>query len=126
MFSRIDPKDMPIVNPKNFPEYYVAGEFEVGEILYKSGNTYLDIVVDEGVPYASVICLKGSANLFGIKDVLDEILSEYGSVGFYWVKGIRNEIYIKRLIRNYKIVEAVYNSEENTIKVICKPKEVIK
>lgn len=45
------------------------------------------------------------------REVVDYMLDCYGVCAFSWVKGIRNEVLINRLLKKYKII----NVEENEI-----------
>ncbi|MGL5594104.1 MAG: hypothetical protein ACRDDH_09235 [Cetobacterium sp.] len=110
-FIEIPREDMPILNPMDFPDYYCSGIYEVGDRVFKLENTYLELSVDEGVALISMISTDRKGNLFAIKNKIDELLNEYDSLGFYWVEGIRNEVFIKRLLKNYEVINTI--NEEN-------------
>lgn len=116
MFVEIPREDMPKLDPEKYPDYYTLGQYDLGERVFKDGDSYLEISKIDDVGYVSMISAKGNFNIFSIKSKIDELLKEYGKLGFFWKDGIRNEVFIRRLLKNYKKTDEY--AEEDYITVI--------
>lgn len=92
----------------NYEDYLADGTMPNIKRLFRDENSYL-IFERDYEPCLSMISLDGKANLFHIKEVVDYLLGEYKSLRFDFVPGIRNEIFIKRLVRNYEITDSGNN-----------------
>lgn len=89
---------------KGLNDYLIDGTMPEIYRLFRNGDCYLPIEkADEGVAI-SMISLSGKGNLFTIKEVVDKMIDEYNIVEFNYKVGIRNEIFIKRLVRYYDII----------------------
>ncbi|MGL6024801.1 MAG: hypothetical protein ACRCZ9_05640 [Fusobacteriaceae bacterium] len=118
MFREISPSDFPKLDPSQYPDYYMDGIFTVGDRVFTDGETFVELHVDEGVPFLSMINVYGRCHIFSLKIVADEIMNEYGKLGFSWKKDIKNQKYIKRLSSNYKIIKEFLDCDTDEYSVV--------
>jgi len=64
----------------------------------------------------SIVNLGKQFNIQVIKEVVDLLLKEYEYGTFNWIKGIKNEVLIKRMLRGYDIIDEMVDGNEITIK----------
>lgn len=103
-FKEVSPMNIPIKSVENADDYLVDGTLPDVYRVFRNKDLYV-VVERDGDVYMSMFSVGGKSNLFTIKEVVDKMLDEYGCVIFDFKKGIRNEMFIKRLVRNYTIIE---------------------
>lgn len=87
-----------------FEDYLIDDSMPDTNRLFRCGKSF--VVYEEYQNAVSMISLDGKGNLFGMKNVVDYLLDEYEKIRFDYKVGIRNEVYIKRLVKNYNIVDS--------------------
>lgn len=102
-FKEIKPIDFPKINPKDYPNYFMEGVYTVDDRIFKSGKFYVGLNITNKIPMLSFINLGETFNIIGNCRVLfDNLINQYGIIGFKWNDNVKSGIYIKRLIKHYK------------------------
>lgn len=107
-FSEVTPTTLSPSLMEGLDDYLIDGTMPDIFRLFRSNDKQMFVAVekaDEGVAM-SMISLSGKGNLFKMKEVVDKMLDEYGVVEFNYKDGIRNEVFIKRLVRYYKVIDS--------------------
>jgi hypothetical protein len=116
-FKPIKENVLNVLPIEDYPDYF-CGSKNKSDFLFHYNQCYVDVYIEEetGVAFLSMINLGEADNIFKLKEVVDHCLKIFGVLGFSFVNGIRNEIYIRRLLRNYKVISEKVG--KNSTKII--------
>lgn len=111
-WQEVTPNTLDIDKIKDMKEYTIDGSLPNITRLFRKDNGYI-VLEDRNI---SMLCLANNMDMFTIKHVVDYLLEEYGKLYIDYIIGSPNEVFIKRLIRNYQVG---YNSiSDSNIKSI--------
>lgn len=124
MFRRVEVNEFPIFDIEHNRDYFLNGTYPVLDEVYKYDNYYVGVELVSGIRFLSII-KEGTAtsNILKQCSLLVGELIKKGKVGFFWKKGIKNEILINRLLAKYEITR--YNLHEEFCCVVIKSDDVL-
>ncbi len=108
-FKEVVPTSEFLHQLKGLDDYLVDGTLPNIYKLYECNKLFLIVERGDKEIYISMVNF-GKESIFKCKELVDKFVLEYGTVNFDWKEGIRNEKYIKRLIKNYDIIKQTGNS----------------
>lgn len=111
MFEEIDVKDFPKIDTSLYP-YYFLDNYLPPDKLFKYNEFYIELILDGGIPFLSMINLGKPVNLICLlKPFIVKILDEYGIVGFqYDIKG--TDLMLKRIFKSMPKIKMLYYTDE--------------
>lgn len=98
---------------KNLQDYLIDGKMPNISRLFRYKDCY--VVYEDDENSLSIVNLGKGFGIGVCKEVVDYIVKCYGYATFTYVKGIRNEVLINRLLKNYCVIEKEEN--DNIIKI---------
>lgn len=116
-FKEIDKNemDMNVFNNDNLKDYLLDGTLPNIHRVFRYKDCY--IIFEKECNGVSILNVGDSFNIQVGKEVVDLLLDEYKELSFTWVKGIRNEILIRKILKNYNKTMELYDDSDNTIMV---------
>lgn len=105
-FSEVTPTTLSPDIIEGLDDYLIDGTMPDIYRLFRCNDMYVAVEREEKGVAMSMISLSGKGNLFKMKEVVDKMIKEYGVVEFNFVSGIRNEVFINRLVKNYRVLES--------------------
>lgn len=102
-FKEVCPSELTYDMVKNLDDYLVDDTMPNISRLFRYKDCY--VVFEEDTHNLSIVNLGEHFGINVCKEVVDYIVWCYGYGVFTYVEGIRNEILIKRLLKNYDITE---------------------
>lgn len=115
IFKEINPNEMERFNPKDFPDYYLSGEYTPPDRLFFYNGCYVELNMIDEIPFLAILNTGDPNNLFKCEELQEYILDKYKVCGYVYKIGIKNEIFIKRMLKKYKILNSEKSDMYNII-----------
>lgn len=111
-WQEITPSSVPLEESKKLKTYSIDGTAPIPDRAFKKGKSYI-LLEDKNV---SIFSLDNKTCMFSIIDVVKYLLEDKKELIIDYIVGIRNENYIKRLVRHFCIVSEDIAENVATIK----------